>query len=352
MSTDERNTRCLDANRSLRYFSRYALSTVYLPSPVHSKYINVEVLEKYLLVGGVRIEDDILVTERGYENLTTAPKGEEMLHLIRAQVPVEPFAALSQSSGAQSQDVLPRKFPNNSDGTWSHEGFNADELSAVKAELRNDSLRAVSDMLDRATKLERYLRLRHQKLDQGSLRDLVDAQGPSSVNTSRPSPAVAQIIVRKFYNDMQNEFRAAFPGKWEELAAVESKGYPEIEPPLRPLGSSSPLQAPIIDTAQQLQMDTTNVAPQAPRVPPKTPQVPEKPLAYRQSMPSQKPRLDTCTASRPVARSTFPDGSNLYGDWRPEYAAFDSRFNTITIQKPDTYSSEKVHNMFDVESLR
>jgi Xaa-Pro dipeptidase len=39
-------------------------------------------LEKYYPVGGVRIEDDILVTKHGYENLTTAPKGEEALKLI------------------------------------------------------------------------------------------------------------------------------------------------------------------------------------------------------------------------------------------------------------------------------
>jgi len=30
----------------------------------------------------VRIEDDILVTEDGFENLTTAPKGEAMLRVI------------------------------------------------------------------------------------------------------------------------------------------------------------------------------------------------------------------------------------------------------------------------------
>jgi Xaa-Pro dipeptidase len=34
------------------------------------------VLNQYWDVGGVRIEDDILVTEDGYENLTTAPKWE------------------------------------------------------------------------------------------------------------------------------------------------------------------------------------------------------------------------------------------------------------------------------------
>lgn len=34
-------------------------------------------------VGGVRIEDDILITKVGYENLTMAPKGQEMLEIIR-----------------------------------------------------------------------------------------------------------------------------------------------------------------------------------------------------------------------------------------------------------------------------
>lgn len=33
-------------------------------------------------VGGVRIEDDILVTKEGHENLTTAPKGDDALKII------------------------------------------------------------------------------------------------------------------------------------------------------------------------------------------------------------------------------------------------------------------------------
>jgi len=48
----------------------------------YAKYINKDLLEKYYPVGGVRIEDDILVTNDGYENLTTAPKGEEALKII------------------------------------------------------------------------------------------------------------------------------------------------------------------------------------------------------------------------------------------------------------------------------
>ena len=39
-------------------------------------------LERYYDVGGVRIEDCILVTDKGHENLTTAPKGEEALRII------------------------------------------------------------------------------------------------------------------------------------------------------------------------------------------------------------------------------------------------------------------------------
>jgi Xaa-Pro dipeptidase len=65
------------------YFSVYALQHFYLPSPIHSKYINTEVLGRYMPVGGVRIEDDILITSSGFENLTTAPKGDAMLETIR-----------------------------------------------------------------------------------------------------------------------------------------------------------------------------------------------------------------------------------------------------------------------------
>lgn len=68
---------------NISYFSMYALQHFYLPSPVHSQFINQKVLERYLPVGGVRIEDDILITSRGYENLTTAPKGKAMLDIIR-----------------------------------------------------------------------------------------------------------------------------------------------------------------------------------------------------------------------------------------------------------------------------
>ncbi|KAA8651587.1 hypothetical protein EYZ11_002221 [Aspergillus tanneri] len=63
------------------YFSRLALENA-CKQPL-ARYINFEEAEKYISVGGVRIEDDILITRDGPENLTTAPKGEEMMEIIR-----------------------------------------------------------------------------------------------------------------------------------------------------------------------------------------------------------------------------------------------------------------------------
>ncbi|CAP94009.1 Pc16g13390 [Penicillium rubens Wisconsin 54-1255] len=63
------------------YFSPLAMANA--RHQPYARYIDFDVAEKYVHIGGVRIEDDILVTATGYENLTTAPKGEEMLAIIR-----------------------------------------------------------------------------------------------------------------------------------------------------------------------------------------------------------------------------------------------------------------------------
>jgi Xaa-Pro aminopeptidase len=89
------------------YFSLYALETLYLPSPVHSKYINRDVLARFIPVGGVRIEDDILITRFGYENLTTAPKGEEMLEIIKSQAKPDLSLPISTAATAASPYIPP-----------------------------------------------------------------------------------------------------------------------------------------------------------------------------------------------------------------------------------------------------
>jgi Xaa-Pro dipeptidase len=55
------------------YFCRFIIEPV-LKDEKLKNYIDEEVLEKYWEVGGVRIEDDILVLEGGYENLTDTPR--------------------------------------------------------------------------------------------------------------------------------------------------------------------------------------------------------------------------------------------------------------------------------------
>lgn len=67
------------------YFNKFILDNFILNNPKHKKFIDVRVLERYMPVGGVRIEDDILITKHGYENLTPAAKGEEMLKIIRGE---------------------------------------------------------------------------------------------------------------------------------------------------------------------------------------------------------------------------------------------------------------------------
>ncbi|KAF4919613.1 putative Xaa-Pro aminopeptidase PEPP [Colletotrichum viniferum] len=63
------------------YFCNFIIEP-YLKDPVHSKYIDTAVLEKYWDVGGVRIEDNILITATGSENLTPTIKDPDELEKI------------------------------------------------------------------------------------------------------------------------------------------------------------------------------------------------------------------------------------------------------------------------------
>ncbi|KAI2616641.1 peptidase M24, structural domain-containing protein [Hypomontagnella submonticulosa] len=63
------------------YFCEYIIRP-YLKDPKHSKFIDEKVLDKYWDVGGVRIEDNLLITKDGSINLTDAIKDPDELEKI------------------------------------------------------------------------------------------------------------------------------------------------------------------------------------------------------------------------------------------------------------------------------
>lgn len=58
------------------YFIDYALEQAY-NNPDQAKYLNKEKIDEYYHVGGVRIEDDVCITEDGIENFTVVPRTTE-----------------------------------------------------------------------------------------------------------------------------------------------------------------------------------------------------------------------------------------------------------------------------------
>ncbi|KAK6454767.1 X-Pro dipeptidase [Scheffersomyces xylosifermentans] len=66
------------------YFSPFLLEDT-LKDPARVKYINKDVLDKYWYIGGVRIEDDLVITEDGFENLTGITSDpEEISKIVKA----------------------------------------------------------------------------------------------------------------------------------------------------------------------------------------------------------------------------------------------------------------------------
>ena len=55
------------------YFIDYLLNTA-LTSPIQSVYIDKDILSQYRAFGGVRLEDDVVVTETGIDNWTLCPR--------------------------------------------------------------------------------------------------------------------------------------------------------------------------------------------------------------------------------------------------------------------------------------
>jgi len=67
-----------------------------LAKPEIAKFINTTVLERFMKLGGVRIEDDVLVTETGCEDLTILPTSAEEIEAVMQQ---------AQSTGAVSKSA-------------------------------------------------------------------------------------------------------------------------------------------------------------------------------------------------------------------------------------------------------
>ncbi|KAF3769718.1 hypothetical protein M406DRAFT_343826 [Cryphonectria parasitica EP155] len=63
------------------YFCKFIIEPA-LQDPIASRYIDVDVLEKYWDVGGVRIEDNVLITSSGCENLTSVLKDADEIEKL------------------------------------------------------------------------------------------------------------------------------------------------------------------------------------------------------------------------------------------------------------------------------
>jgi len=66
------------------YFNNHLLDK-YIKDENSNKYLNIDFLQKFRNFGGIRIEDDVLVTETGYVCLTAnAPKEIAEIEAIMA----------------------------------------------------------------------------------------------------------------------------------------------------------------------------------------------------------------------------------------------------------------------------
>lgn len=68
------------------YFNKVIINNAY-NNPEVAKYLVKEKIEEYMEVGGVRLEDDVVITKEGYVNLTNVPRTIEEVERACAGLP-------------------------------------------------------------------------------------------------------------------------------------------------------------------------------------------------------------------------------------------------------------------------
>ncbi|KAJ8655878.1 hypothetical protein O0I10_008542 [Lichtheimia ornata] len=80
--------------------------------PEYQRFFNMDVLERYRSVGGIRIEDTVVITPDGHENLTLAPKTVEAIEALMSSKTKKPLQSNPTLSIPSSNNLIFSSLPN------------------------------------------------------------------------------------------------------------------------------------------------------------------------------------------------------------------------------------------------